>query len=339
VPGAAAQPVTLQRAMAHYMNGQNNPLLANESQSYLKMAGMDAEQRDRLESAKALRDQADALRREKLARDDANFKAKEIADAKHEAAVLTDRKEGREFNATLAKTLKGMGSSGNSGFSGAAPSIGTNDKGAPVYRSSKSGTVFTFDENGEPQVHKGPIKSLASSKPLPSSVHKELSAAEDNAGSMTQLESTFKPEFAGAKGTLSKTLGPYIPGVSDDAAQWWKTYAKQSELVERHKLFGAALTPVEQESWRAADISSGMKADTIKANLAIRKALADKVFANSVDRYSKDGYPQVKDVFNPSTPRGTGVGAPPTVSNAEDYAKIPSGSRYTDPTGTVRTKP
>ena len=143
-------------------------------------------------------------------------------------------------------------------------------------------------------------------KPLPQAVHKELSGLEDSAATLDQLSSTFRSDFAGPTGYLAEKFGPYFPGASDDAAQWWKTYKKQSELTERHALFGASLTPGEQASWRSADISPGMKAETITKNLATRKAIADKVYANGVDRYEKGGYPGVRNAYNPATVRSTG---------------------------------
>jgi hypothetical protein len=49
-----------------------------------------------------------------------------------------------------------------------------------------------------------------------------------------------------------------------------------------------------------------MRADTIRKNLAIRERLANKVFANAVDRYEKGGYPNVREAFNPAQARSTG---------------------------------
>jgi hypothetical protein len=149
-------------------------------------------------------------------------------------------------------------------------------------------------------------------KPLPNAVHKELASLEDTAANMTQLASTFKPEYAGPKAAIAVAAAPYfpealVPGKAPDAtAEWWKNYKKQSELVERHALFGASLTANEQASWKSADISPGMGEKTIKTNLDKRKSIADKMFANAVDRYEKGGHANVREAFNPAAIRSTG---------------------------------
>jgi hypothetical protein len=194
-------------------------------------------------------------------------------------------------------------------------------------------------------------------KPLPNAVHRELSDAETNAATMTQLNSSFDPSFSGLKATIRNAAAPYDPtGTLDDSgAQWWKQYKKQASLTERHALFGASLTGNEQASWNAADINQGMQPDMIKKNLAIRERLAHKVFANGVDRYEKGGYPQVRNAFDPVAPRSTGTGVsgswegptkgsgngdlPIQVLDASDYADVPSGASYMDPSGVKRVKP
>lgn len=169
-------------------------------------------------------------------------------------------------------------------------------------------------------------------KPLPSAVHKELSSLEDTAGNMASLASSFKPEYGGTKAAIAVAAAPYfpealVPGKApDDTANWWKNYRKQAELVERHALFGASLTKGEQDAWRSADIAPGMGPKIIQKNLDTRKALAEKLYANAVDRYEKGGYPQVRGAFDPASIRSTGGDGVPTRE-----AGVPAG-------WTVRTK-
>ena len=333
-PGAPAQPVTLQQAMAHYMKGQNNPLLANESQSYLKMAGMDAEQRDRLAQAKALRESTEVLEREKLAQG-GEIAREKIADQKrHDKETISARGEIAKDAAQLRRDLHADRAPQRERFQ--------------LITDAGTGEVQRVNlDTGEVSKITGAGKGA---RPLPSALSKDLSTLEDHAATMGQMVSTFKPGFGGTSGALKETLGAYVPGMSDDAAQWWKTYRKQSELADRNKMFGASLTKEENAAWKASDISPGMKPETIQKNLAIREKLAAKSLANSVDRAAKGGYPSVLEIYKPSVIRDTGIGggaegeqspgaAPVKVTNAADYAKVPSGGTYTDPSGQVRTKP
>lgn len=118
-------------------------------------------------------------------------------------------------------------------------------------------------------------------KPLPGAALKQITEVRDNANTIDRLAGSFKEDYAG-KGVLGfgaeAQLGAAgVLGKDQDAVEWWKNYRKQAELVERHALFGAALTPGEQASWRSADIGPGMDPKTIKRNLATRKELATRV--------------------------------------------------------------
>ena len=87
-------------------------------------------------------------------------------------------------------------------------------------------------------------------KPLAQKVVDNITEARDNASTIASLKSSFKPGFAG-KGVLGIGADMQMSasgniGVDKDAVEWWKNYRKQAELIERHALFGAALTPTEQ---------------------------------------------------------------------------------------------
>jgi hypothetical protein len=58
-----------------------------------------------------------------------------------------------------------------------------------------------------------------------------------------------------------------------EAATWWQDYRRNSELIERHGLFGAALTGPELASWRAADINPNMTPELIQRNLQTREQI------------------------------------------------------------------
>lgn len=122
-------------------------------------------------------------------------------------------------------------------------------------------------------------------KPLAAAAAKQITEARDNAATIERLATAFKPEYGG-KGVLGIGADTQMAasgnlGVDKDAVEWWKNYRKDAELVERHALFGAALTPTEQASWRSADIAPGMDAKVIAKNLATRTALAKRVLSNT----------------------------------------------------------
>jgi hypothetical protein len=188
------------------------------------------------------------------------------------------------------------------------------------------------------------------SKPLSQAALKQLSEARDNANTLDRLFSEFKPEYA-EKGVLglgaeASLAAKSVLGSDKDTVNWWKNYRKQAELVERHSLFGAALTPTEQTSWRSADIGPGMDADVVKRNLQTRAALTKKVLETTRQDLIDAG--QSEQRVNAIAGRGPAAAAPapaaaPTtvlqVRTAEDYAKVPSGATYTTPDGKTRRKP
>lgn len=122
-------------------------------------------------------------------------------------------------------------------------------------------------------------------KPLPPGVLKQITEARDNAATINRLANGFKPEYAG-KGVMgfgadAQMLVSGNTGIDKDAVEFWKNYRKESELVERHAMFGASLTPGEQNSWRSADVAPGMHPDVVRRNLQTRATLAKKMFENT----------------------------------------------------------
>ena len=140
----------------------------------------------------------------------------------------------------------------------------------------------------------GTDKPAKPEKPMPQTVVKQIQESRDNATAINSLTDTFKPEY-GSKGVLGvgadMSMGAKgVLGMDKDAVDWWKNYRKQAELVERHAMFGASLTPGEQASWRSADISPGMDPDVIKRNLQTRAGIARDVANNTRDDLIDAGY-------------------------------------------------
>jgi len=127
-------------------------------------------------------------------------------------------------------------------------------------------------------------------KILPANTVTALTEGQNKARDIARLTSEFKPEFAGAKGSAMNAAGQYVPFVTTDAAEWWKNYRKEDELVTRHGLFGAALTATELASWRAADISPGMDPGAIERNLKRRSEIIAAKHQALVSNFQRSGY-------------------------------------------------
>ena len=85
--------------------------------------------------------------------------------------------------------------------------------------------------------------------------------AED-AVNMSGLLSSFKDEYAiegldvPFTGNITNMLGRATEGIApgdwSEKASWWSDYKRHAELVQRHGLFGSALTSTEQSEWQKA---------------------------------------------------------------------------------------
>lgn len=191
-------------------------------------------------------------------------------------------------------------------------------------------------------------------KPLPAGALKQITEARDNANTIDRLEGSFKDEFA-SKGVMGlgaeASMGAKaVLGTDRDAVDWWKNYRKQAELIERHALFGASLTPGEQGSWRSADISPGMDKEVIKANLKERARLTKQVLEFARQDLVDAGHnPERINAIagrgpgtNPTAPppaAPTKPGAPVKISSDAEFNSLPSGATFIGPDGKTRRKP
>lgn len=169
---------------------------------------------------------------------------------------LTDARSRESTAATMSKPFEVTGPDGN----------------LVLVQQDKQGNIT-------PVTGYGP--KVGTNKPLPPGVVKNITEARDNAATIDRLNSSFKDDFA-SKGVLGMgsdlaLSAKSVLGSDGDAVDWWKNYRKQAELVERHALFGAALTPTEQASWRSSDIGPGMDSKVIKRNLATRAKLTKQI--------------------------------------------------------------
>lgn len=180
------------------------------------------------------------------------------------------------------------------------------------------------------------------SKPISTTVMKDLSSLRNQVEMLKHVASQFKDEYGGLiAGGIAGTIGGYLPkSVGGDryreATDWWKAYENLVALVERHEKFGATLSSKEQAAWTRATIGPGMSSDTIRKNLAIRLAIAISVYNRAVEQYDAAGheaskaFPRLesnqddKDLPRPKTP-------------AEAQA-LPPGTRFIDPNGELRVR-
>lgn len=184
-------------------------------------------------------------------------------------------------------------------------------------------------------------------KPVPHGLMKELGEAQDRATTIADLSRTFRPEFSGITMGARVRAGS-VTGTDADAVDWWKNYRKQSELTERHALFGASLTEGEQRAWHDADISPTTDPKLIERNLAKRAQLANKVYATQRERAIRSGYSGVADAFDaPAEPTrpvaeggasGSWDAAPVKVSTPAEAAKLKPGTRFVTPDGQERVR-
>lgn len=193
---------------------------------------------------------------------------------------------------------------------------------------NKAPAGFRFTANGNLEHIPGgpadPASKAENGKPLPGAVLKVLTEARDNAVTIDNLTKSFKPGFA-SKGVLGlgadTSLGTSaVLGIDKDAVEWWKNYRKQAELTERHELFGASLTPGEQESWRSADIGPGMDAKVIERNLATRQALSQKMLETRRQDYIDAGHSE--DKVNKIAGRGPKSDAKPPTKQVDVGGKM-----------------
>ncbi len=191
-----------------------------------------------------------------------------------------------------------------------------------------------------------PVEGYApkgASKPLPSNVVKQLTEARDNATTMDRLSSDFKPEYGG-KGIygIGADLSMAIKGNTGQdqkSVAFWKDYRKNAELVERHAMFGASLTPGEQQSWRSADIAPGMDPEVIKTNLATRAALSKRVLASTEQDSIDAGHnpTRVSKIANRGTQEQQGSSRAVTLSDIAETARK-SGRTTAEVTEAFRAK-
>lgn len=108
------------------------------------------------------------------------------------------------------------------------------------------------------------------------------------------LAQTFRPEFAGKGFEIFADTSNFLESRENDAspqANWARKY-EALNMVERHKLFGAALTEFEIKSWNKAKASLAQGSGNMIQHLENLQTLADKVLARIAKPRMIDNYNQ-----------------------------------------------
>ena len=111
--------------------------------------------------------------------------------------------------------------------------------------------------------------------PIPTPVMNNVSEMADMYDTLNRLKTTFNPEFAGHPGkkavtVMAKKLGDLAPEEVRAHGEWWGLNERLSNIPERLKVFGATLTPSEEEAWNNATFDEGTNSDQLVRNFQIR---------------------------------------------------------------------
>ena len=287
----SAQPVTTPQILQHTLRGLDIPGNERAAQGYQTGALADLTREDNQQARKETLQATLAAQRQKQL-DDLQYRREQLE------TMMGDKAATREQQAALAKmrddTLRAI----------AQMNADARRDVASVVAASKSGPA---------------------PKPLPSTVMKTLTSLETQAEALDSVNSSFKPEYGGFGGAVSRISGTWNPVSSkqaDEAANWWKNYENQAALVERHEKFGTALSAGEQAAWKNATIAPGMNPQTIKANLAKRAEIANTLYERQRDQHIKGGYPLVEEAFQSRAK----APAPPKVGDVVDGHRFLGGN-------------
>lgn len=147
-------------------------------------------------------------------------------------------------------------------------------------------------------------EALKKFKTIPATEKQKAVGIRQGIDVLTEMEKTFKPEFAGQKnipgiGILKNTAAANQvgPEVWQRQQAWYSNLERLYNLQERYKLFGATLTANELKSWAQANLNPNMSAKQIREKLATLKSWA----GNELSLH-RQGY--ATDEFNPEEVTG-----------------------------------
>ena len=247
-PELAARPVTLDQVLQKTMAARGNPLLKNDAAAYEKYTTAGIDREDRQQAAQDLRYSTESLGRERMTRDEA-LRREMMAETALRDKNNREHQQAQERIAEqrLNRTLAAMGGGGGANnFGGGAKSIGVDAQGAPIYRNTKSGALFSYDENGAPSAYSGQV--MEKKPKLTAEQQKKYDDATTTISAIDSAMAHVKeaPDSLGWKTVVPDALLSRLDpgGVATRAA----TGALSAEEV--HRLSGAAVSPAEFDRLR-----------------------------------------------------------------------------------------
>lgn len=152
-------------------------------------------------------------------------------------------------------------------------------------------------------------------KPLPPQVVNKLGELSADVEAANRFASTFKDDYAGLTGAVSRAVGTYSPIATENSratSAWWNDYQAQKNKT-RHDLFGAALTATEKDEWEKSDVNPSMEPAQIRKNLQRRAELEQKAYDKLEAAYKATGRGAQLEALRPQQgqPRGGTSWGPP----------------------------
>ena len=160
--------------------------------------------------------------------------------ARAEAAQA--RRDAQALRLTLAR-MQGSSSGGDVG-AGPAPMIGSTPEGAPIFRSSRQGVLFTYDQNGQPTAYSGPLLPKVSAAQPTEDERKAAGwyAQADNA--RRNMAGILVLDPTASSPTFKETALSKVPGWGDELAN--------SARPENRQMFVQAASSMSEALLRAA---------------------------------------------------------------------------------------
>ena len=314
-PDSPGNPLTAERVLRHALAAQGNPLLKGEADAYAKYGMMDVENKQRQDAAAAEKQ----AQREFLA-EQARLAAVErgeqkaadrLAQEQRDRERAQDRKDLLTLKMTTPNVNVRVGG-GEGGFGGAAPVIGADEAGNPIYR-HKSGKLFQYNDVGAPVLYEGKVGAK------PAAAKEPTEAERVSAGYLGRMEAVEKALVDAPELPLAKQLA-----------------LDKSPTLANYTLSGAQqVTRAQQEDWVRAKLRKESGAVIASDEMAreIRMYFPMPGDGPEVRRAKAQARAQAAEQLRSSAGRAKPVAAPPVgeAPKAPAGITLPPGFKYVGP--------
>lgn len=159
-------------------------------------------------------------------------------------ASLADRQEGRDQTADLRRDLAAIAAGSGGLGAGAAPQIGSAADGAPVFRSSREGTLFTYDPNGQPVAYAGPVLPRVSTAQPTEDERKAAGWYAQAFNARRNMEKVIGVDASASTPTLKESALEKVP--------FWGSELANNARPENRQMFVQAASSMAEALLRAA---------------------------------------------------------------------------------------